>query len=349
MSGTPQPRSLLIEITQRCNHACLHCYNVWQGEPRDSCSGYPRGELDTASMLELLSIALDQTGCHSITLTGGEPLLRADLPFLLDFLRERNVRVTLISNGRLLDDAKAAALIQGGVGLFELPLLSHRRETHDLLSGTPGAWDAVLRAMSAVRVHGGQFAAAFVATRLNIGNVYESIRLAFAFGARALMFNRFNPGGRGRLHMAELLPSVDQVRQALATAEAAAQEFGIPVACSIPIPPCRIDTSAFPHINFGYCAAGTQRAYYTIDPLGNVRPCNHSPLILGNLFHDSFESIVAGPLHADFLGALPASCRQCTEQDICRGSCQAAAQACYGSLNAAEPFLCSAEGQQLRS
>src|SRR5512143_3482281 len=150
MSAGPRLRSVLFEVTARCNHACLHCYNVWHGGTRAAGSRYPRGELDTASMLELLRLAVDQTGCPSVTLTGGEPLLRPDLPDLLDFLRERNVQVTLISNGRLLEDATAAALIDRGVGLFELPLLSHRREVHDHLSAAQGAWDAVLRAMSTV-------------------------------------------------------------------------------------------------------------------------------------------------------------------------------------------------------
>ena len=128
-------------------------------------------------------------------------------------------------------------------------------------------------------------------------------------------------------------------------AEAAAQEFGIPIACSIPIPPCLIDPSSFPHINFGYCAAGTEGAYYTIDPLGNVRPCNHSPMILGNLFENTFESIIAGQQNALFSSALPASCRHCAQRDACRGSCKAAAQACYGSLTVPEPFLGSGLGR----
>jgi radical SAM protein with 4Fe4S-binding SPASM domain len=193
--------------------------------------------------------------------------------------------------------------------------------------------------MSHIRQHGGQFAAAFVVTKRNIDDLRETIRLAFAFGARAVMFNRFNPGGRGRLHMQELLPSVEQVRKALAQAESASAELGIPVACSVPIPPCLIDTSAFPHISFGYCAAGTERAYYTLDPLGNVRPCNHSPLILGNLFAQRLEDVLAAESHAAFVEQVPAACASCPDRPVCRASCKAAAQACYGCITVPEPFL----------
>jgi radical SAM protein with 4Fe4S-binding SPASM domain len=336
MNTKPNLRSLIFEVTQRCNHACLHCYNVWQGE---QVRRYPRGELDTSQTLSLLAKALDETDCHHITLTGGEPLLRNDLSILLDFLREQDVRVTVISNGRLLNEQNAISLIQHGVGLFELPLLSHRREVHDRLSAVQGAWDSVVAAMANLRLHHGQVVTAFVATRLNIGHLYETIKLAFAFGTRALMLNRFNPGGRGRLHLNELLPSAEQVRDALSIADAASVEFGIPISCSIPIQPCLIDTSAFPHLGFGYCSAGTERAYYTLDPLGNIRPCNHSTTILGNLFEKSFGDLVSPETLKGFVNALPALCSACEHRTVCQGGCRAAAQACYGSLDVMEPFL----------
>ncbi len=96
----PRIQSLIFEVTQDCNHACLHCYNVWQPASRSS---YPRGELDTSRTLDLLTKALDETVCSHVTLTGGEPLLRPDLPRILEFLQKRRVQVTVISNGRLLE------------------------------------------------------------------------------------------------------------------------------------------------------------------------------------------------------------------------------------------------------
>ncbi len=334
MTAKPRLQSLIFEVTQRCNHACLHCYNVWQGE-----NSYPRGELDTTRTLELLTKALDETICGHVTLTGGEPLLRKDLPVILEFLQKRHIQTTIISNGRLLNKTRAGDLVEHGVGLFELPLLSHKREIHDELSGATGAWDAVLAAMANVRLQYGQVVAAFVATRKNIEHLYETIRLAFAFGARGVMFNRFNPGGRGRIYIDELLPTAVQVRQALEVAEAAALEFSLPISCSIPIQPCLIDTSFFPHINVGYCSAGTGRAYYTLDPLGNVRPCNHTDIILGNLFEVSFPEMIASEQMEAFKCAIPSYCISCSRQEECQGGCKASAQVCYGSIAAEEPFL----------
>ncbi len=334
----PRIQSLIFEVTQRCNHACLHCYNVWHGADGRT-TDYPRGELDTDRTLALLGKALDETECAHVTLTGGEPLLRADLPAILEYLHARNLPVTIISNGRRLDESAAVECLDRGVGLFELPLLSHRRDVHDRLSGAPGAWDAVLDAMANIRLHHGRFAAAFVATKLNIHHAAEVMKLAFAFGAQAVMFNRFNPGGRGRANLDLLLPDADQVRRALAAADAASAEYGLPVSCSIPIQPCLVDTRAFPHIGFAYCAAGGERAYYALDPIGNLRPCNHTPQILGNLFEESFADLIAPARMRPFVEAGPAFCATCARRPDCQGGCKAAAQVCYGSLTDEEPFL----------
>jgi radical SAM protein with 4Fe4S-binding SPASM domain len=340
----PRLQTLVFEITQRCNHACLHCYNVWQPDTPDWPCDYPKGELDTDRMLALIGKALNETRCEHVTLTGGEPLLRKDLPEILDLLRGRGTSVTLISNGRLLTEPKVVDLLDRGVGVFELPLLARRRELHDQLCGSPGAFDAVLAAMARIRYHASSVGqagvvAVFVATRYNIPELYETIELAFAFGARAMMLNRFNVGGRGRAHMDDLLPTVPEMRQALEVANAAAVELGLPITCSIALQPCLLDLDDYPNLHFGFCAAGTERAYYTIDPLGNVRPCNHTTTILGNLFKEDFATLIAPERLASFVQAVPVFCAMCSMRDICLGGCKAAAQVCYGSLSAEEPFL----------
>ena len=335
----PRLKTLIFEVTQECNHACLHCYNMWHPDAKGQPSPYPRGQLDTAQTLALLNKALDETRCHYVTLTGGEPLLRVDLPQILDLLKERQVLSNIISNGHLLNEPTVVELLDRGAGLFELPLLSHRREVHDRLSGCPGAFDAVLGAMAHIRTHQGQFVAVFVATKPNLPDLYDTIRLAFAFGARGMMFNRFNPGGRGRSHLIELFPSAEQIRTALEIAEAASAEFNFPISCSIPIQPCLIDLEAYPHLRFGYCAAGTERAYYTLDPMGNLRPCNHTTTVLGNLLEEPFEDLISEERLIPFMQAIPDFCAPCRLREICQGGCKAAAQVCYGSLTHEEPFL----------
>jgi radical SAM protein with 4Fe4S-binding SPASM domain len=332
----PRLQTLIVEVTQACNHACLHCYNYWN-HPDSS----PRpAEGKVSDLRPLLAHVLDQVDCRLVTLTGGEPLLRPDLPELVSFLAdERDARINLITNGHRLTEEAIRDLIRRGVTLFELPLLSYRREVHDALSGAPGAFDAVLAALAHIRYHRGQAVAVFVATRRNLADFPETLKLAAAFGARGVMLNRFNPGGRGAAHIEDLLPTVEEMRAVLAAAEAASLAYRLPISCSIPIQPCLIDTSQYPHLGFGFCAAGSERAYYTLDPAGDVRPCNHTPAVLGNAWDEPFADIIAPARLAGFVAAAPAFCDACALRAQCQGGCKAAALVCYGDLAAEEPFL----------
>ncbi len=335
-SPLPRLQTLIVELTQQCNHVCLHCYNVWHGPQNPP---YPRGQMGTKDLLALLGKALAEVSCPHVTLTGGEPLLRPDLFEVLDLLHARRKTVTLISNGHLIDDGSATNLIRHGVALFELPLLSHQARMHDFLSGCQGAFTSVLKALTSIRKAHGQVVISFVGTRMNIDHLDETIRLAFAFGARGVMFNRFNPGGRGREHIADLMPSTLQVKQALMAAETSSLTYGLPVSCSIPIQPCLIDLSAYKRLTFGYCAMGSERAYYTLDPLGNVRPCNHSDTILGNLLQESFGEIISPQRLISIVKAAPDFCLSCKHLAECQGGCKAAAQVCTGSISQEDPFL----------
>ena len=330
----PLQEVLIYEVTARCNHDCLYCYNVWKDEV-----GYPTGELDTRDAKRLLKKAIRETGCTSMSFSGGEPMLRDDLCELADFLIAQGQTITLLTNGTLIGEAEAADLVRSGVGLFEIPILSDQREVHDGLVRNPGAFDKTVNAIADLRVQGADIVTVFVATRRNIGQWEETIRLNAALGVQGIMFNRFNPGGKGRDYVEELLPTPDELRAALEIANTAGDRYGIGIACSIPIMPCIVDVRQYKNLGHGFCAAGGDRAYYTIGPLGHLRMCNHTPSILGNLFDNTFAELTAPERIRPFMDARPAFCEGCALEMECLGGCKAAAQACTGCLTDPEPFL----------
>ncbi len=163
--------------------------------------------------------------------------------------------------------------------------------------------------------------------------------MAIAPGCNGIMFNRFNPGGEGANFIKELLPSAQQVAVALKSANKGAEKYHIGIACSIPIQPCLIDMAAFKHLNFGFCSAGTEKAYYAIDSPGNLRMCNHSKLILGNLFKQSFRDLIAKEAAKNFITSIPQFRVSCEKKTICLGGFKAAAEARFGCLPEDGPFL----------
>lgn len=333
-SPTRRQDSFVFEVTQRCNHDCPHCYNAWKNPV-----GYPRGELPTAETLAMLDTLLDETGATLVTLSGGEPLLREDIHEIVEHLNARGMTLNFITNGSLLDEAAVARLTPGKVSVFELPLLSVDRAIHDEMSGSPGAFDRVTTAVADLKLAGQRVVCVFVATQLNLATWRDTAELAIALGADGIMLNRFNPGGTGRGNVARLQPTPEALRGMLDEAEELSERYEFPISCSIAMPPCLFDHSRWDRLGFGFCAAGTERAYYTLDPLGNVRPCNHSTLILGNIRERSFAEMAESAAMRDFMAARPEFCRGCALEDTCLGGCKAAAEVCCGSPWEADPFL----------
>lgn len=330
----PMPRGFVVELTAHCDHSCAHCYNAWKNPGEHPCDA-----LGTAGTLAVLDRLLDDSGCELLTLTGGEPTLRPDLPVLVSHLHRRGVKLNLISHGGHLDDATIARIGHDTITTWELPLLAGRPALHDELSGREGAFRRVTAATAALKHAGQQVVAVFVAMRPNLDELEAVVELCVALGIDGLMINRFNPGGAGASHIATLQASPTRLTAMLDEAEALGVRWGLPMACSIAMPPCLLPTERYTHLSFGFCALGTDRAYYTVDPGGRLRPCNHSPTVLGDLRTQGLREILGGEALAAYVRARPAACAGCPLEHRCQGGCKAAAEACSGSPQEPDPFL----------
>jgi len=86
-----------IELTERCNNACIHCcINLPAGDVRAR-----RRELETAEWQDILRQAAN-LGALSVRFTGGEPLLREDFAELYLYARRLGMKVLLFTNARLI-------------------------------------------------------------------------------------------------------------------------------------------------------------------------------------------------------------------------------------------------------
>lgn len=83
--------------------------------------------------------------------------------------------------------------------------------------------------------------------------------------------------------------------------------------------------------------------------VGNVRVCNHSPVILGNIKHDRFTDLYYNhPYVHRFRETWPAECANCDSElkELCGGGCKAAAEQCYGTLERVDPFVTLSQQQR---
>ncbi|HVM31279.1 MAG TPA: GTP 3',8-cyclase MoaA [Candidatus Limnocylindrales bacterium] len=141
-------RDLRISVTDRCNFRCRYCM------PREvygrSYRFLPRAELLTFEEIARVTALVAQLGVRKVRLTGGEPLLRAQLPRLVRMLAgvAGVDDLTLTTNGSLLE-RHALQLKQAGLGRITVSLDALDETTFRLLSDADVSLQSVLDGIAA--------------------------------------------------------------------------------------------------------------------------------------------------------------------------------------------------------
>jgi MoaA/NifB/PqqE/SkfB family radical SAM enzyme len=186
------------EITRRCDARCIHCYAESGPEvPTD-------GDLSTAEALALID-QLAAGGEMILALSGGEPLLRPDWRELVRHAVERDLIVSLVTNGSQVDDrvaADLAAFAARGLQNVTVSLDSHLPEVHDRIRRLPGLHARALGAIRRLAGRGVRVVVNFTPIRDNRRDARGVVELAYQLGAAAVSLSEYAPSGRGTREMA---------------------------------------------------------------------------------------------------------------------------------------------------
>jgi len=326
------PRTCVYEVTLACDARCVHC---------GSSAGRARAdELGTDEALRLFD-DLALLGCESVTLSGGEPLLRADWPALAAGVRARGMRAELITNG--LTAAEQADRI-AAAGLFGVTFsVDGPPEIHDRLRGVRGALERLLAGAAALAKRGVRIGAATQVNRANLDHLDLLHDL--------LVDNRFEgwqlqltmPHGRAAARAAELcLAPVGLLRleQELLAIKARTHLF-VQAADNIGYMGLRepVLRSGVPGQAAVYagCQAGMRVVGVTSD--GTVRGCLSMPAAFdeGSLRQRSLVEIWRDPQAFAYnrrfaVADLDEPCRGCAFARVCRGGCHSQAFAAGGAI-----------------
>ena len=121
--------------------------------------------MNTDEGKELIS-DLASFGCPVILFSGGEPLMRKDLPELVRFAVDKGVRAVISTNGTLI--TKNMAKIFGEIGLSYVGVsLDGMKETHDRFRGVSGAFDASMKGIRICQDAGIKVGVRFTISRQN--------------------------------------------------------------------------------------------------------------------------------------------------------------------------------------
>jgi radical SAM protein with 4Fe4S-binding SPASM domain len=327
--------SYALELTKHCNNNCKYCYNIWKAN-----KGYPKEELSTNQWKIIIDKVVSETNPRLLAISGGEPLLRKDIFEIISYIKKHNIQANLITNGTLLTKEIIKQCLASGIRLFELPLLSSSPKIHDELTRNPGAWKKVITSIAKIKKLNGLLSIVIIITKQNAADIKNITELAIALEADSILCNRFNVGGMGIQYKNELTPTLSDLEKAYYEINNLAKEYEISVSSGIPIPPCILDMAKYENIRISQCQIGGNNPYYAIDPAGNLRPCNHSSLILGNLLDNSVSEILKTSGFLEYITSCPKECHGCTELlNRCRGGCMASAEVYFRDYEKLDPFV----------
>ena len=325
--------NIIFELTGACNQCCRFCYNYW----RDGSTPIapPNPSLARKTLKKLLS----QASVRHLSFSGGEPLLLSNVHDLVLLARFKGCRVNVLTNGTLLTAEALDNFLSLGVSVLQIPLLSSDASVHDFLTGLPGSWK---KATDALRRTGyaGIGAAVLVITRVNAPGIAETLGLIRDCGIKTVMVNRFNIGGNGIRNVRELVPDRKTLQEAFAAAEAfAGANPEMHFVSGVCTPLCYLDTTPYSHIRFSKCSTDLTGRPVTVNYNGDVRFCNHSPRVLGNIHSRPIGEILTDPEVNAWYAGVPEECGKCALIQRCGGGCRAASEQVHGTFFALDPIL----------
>ncbi len=175
-------------ITRRCNLKCVHCYAHAKNIPFDN-------ELSTTEGKFLID-DLAKFGVPVILFSGGEPLVRKDLPELADYAVKKGMRAVISTNGTLITPQTAQTLKDIGLSYVGISL-DGMEEINDRFRGVKGAFRSALEGIKNCKKAGIKVGLRFTINKSNAGQISEIFKLLEEMDIPRACFYHLVYAGRG--------------------------------------------------------------------------------------------------------------------------------------------------------
>ncbi|QXQ05217.1 radical SAM protein [Sphingosinicellaceae bacterium] len=187
-----------VHPSLRCNLACAHCYSSSSPAARD------------ALPVEAIVTAIDDAaglGCNVLSVSGGEPLMYAGLPRLLETARAHNMRTQIVTNGWFLGSPALAAAAPW-LHLVAISL-DGPAAVHDRMRGSPRAFERLVAGLAKIRALGVDFGFVHTVTAENWDQLFATAAFAASAGAKLFQLHPLEMAGRATTDAGPLVLDAD--------------------------------------------------------------------------------------------------------------------------------------------
>ena len=175
-------------VTRRCNLKCVHCYAHAKNISFDN-------ELSTDQGKNLIN-DLAEFGSPVMLFSGGEPLVRKDLPELAAFAVEKGMRAVISTNGTLISPTMARTLKDIGLSYVGISL-DGMEEINDRFRGIKGAFKSALEGIENCQVAGIKVGLRFTINKFNVDEIPKIFQLLEEREIPRVCFYHLVYAGRG--------------------------------------------------------------------------------------------------------------------------------------------------------
>ncbi len=306
-----------VAITYRCNLACRFCY-AGCGCRRDDATK----ELSTGDLRRVLDLIRRAADVPSVSFTGGEPCLRADLPDLVAHAKSLGMWVNLITNGTLLSAELCARLSKAGLDSSQVSIEAGNADLHDAIVRHAGAFDRAVEGIGNLRSAGIRVHTNTTISGLNRAALPGLLELVTRLGLDRLSMNLLMPCGSSIEGLDAMIVRYDEIGPIVLGLRDAAARRGIEFMWYSPTPVCVFNPVVHGLGNKG-CAACD--GLLSIAPNGDVLPCSSFAAPVGNLL-DWGEEFRArweeeNVMHYRRKEFAHEKCRACEDLAVCNGGC----------------------------
>jgi len=272
---------IMIALTYRCQCKCVHCGSALHEKDKEK-------ELKDSEIIGLIDEA-GKLGSSAIYFFGGEPLLISGLSGYVKHAKQRGMRVTLDTNGFLLNEDKVRELKASGVDGIRVSIDSADETTHDKLRGMKGIFKRAVGGIKYCKKHNMKCAISTYATKENLknGELVKMINLAKGLNVKIRILSTICSGkwsGRADLFLSPeeitLLKGLLEKNVAYWEAES-------------------LDTK---ETTF-FCTALDEKGFFYVSAYGDIQPCCYLPVCFGNIREEPLENIVKRMYSSDMFAS----------------------------------------------
>ncbi len=346
-----------LNITERCNFNCLHCYEAVDNQ-------ISRSEMSLSDCRKLLREARN-CGIQNIKITGGEPLIHPDFLTILKSVYEYEMTVGRINSNVHFLTEQLAEEIRAIDGKILFNVSYDGAGYHDWMRNRKGAEKDLLSKIKILVDKGFHVCAAMTLNRVNLDAAEDSLKKLEELGVQEFRIIRTSETPRWLLNAKDACLTFEEYYDAMTDLcrKFASEEHTIdlnifhfviirhryrcyylaPVTCS----PERYDP--------GLPLCSDARDNITVTPSGDVYPCTPSPgvykaggVCFGNVFDNGLKPLLQdGPFLAFVRKGVHAvkehdpKCASCRFFPQCTGGCRLIAYGLSGDLLSHDPMKCA--------